>query len=166
MENIEAQCFCYAVDRQIKKLVQAADGIAIFSGDKWDDKLCNYLAAELRAPFYSEELGLVTKRELIQKSLLWYTKLGTLAAVKEIIEAVLGYAEIEEYTDGAYTFTVKTTDATLTGEKALEFAKQLESIKNVRSDFKGIQILITEELEILAGFIVHSSSKEELYMVY
>lgn len=165
-ERVDVQCFCYAIDQQIGKLIQTADKIAIFSDHKWDDGLCDYLAAELRTPFYSQDLGLETKRKLIQNSLQWYTRLGTTGAVEEIIEAVFGYAEIEEQTEGPYTFTVKTTDATITGEKAKEFANQLEAIKNVRSDFRGIQVLLTEDLHSFIGFMVHSGSAEELFMVY
>ncbi|NLK37975.1 MAG: hypothetical protein GX299_07815 [Epulopiscium sp.] len=164
--DVEIQCFCYAIDRQIQKLIAAADKISIFYTKKWDDRLCDYLAMELRTPFYSEDMALETKRELIGKSLFWYAKLGTADAVKEIIETVLGYAEIEEETSGPYTFTVCTTDATITGEKATEFARQIEGIKNVRSDFLGIQVLLTENMNVYIGFAGHSGSREELSMVY
>jgi len=165
-EQIDIQCFCDAVDIQIRKLLKAADGIAIFSDVRWNDSLCNYLGAELRTPFFSEKLGLETKRELIQKSLLWYGKLGTVSAVQEIIENVFGYAEIQESEDEAYSFSVRTTDATLTGEKASDFAKQIETIKNVRSQFKGIEMLVTDDMNTFVGFMLQVRSKEELFMVY
>lgn len=165
-ETPEAISLCYCVDNQVKLLVNQVAALRILSANNWDDATCDYLALEFRTPFYSEDFGLEKKRVLIKNSLKWFMSLGTTQAVKEIIEAVLGDAEIEENVDGAYTFSVNTTDASVIGDKATEFYFQMQNIKNVRSDYKGINVILSDDMNFVFATVAQSYSKEVLEMVY
>lgn len=162
----EAIALCYSIDNQVKLLLKQVAALNILSTSSWDDTTCDYLAAEFRTPFYDQDFGLEKKRNLIKKSLKWFMSLGTTQSVKDIIETVLGDAEIEENVDGAYTFSVNTTDTSVIGDKATEFYFQMEKIKNVRSDYKGINVIMSDDMNFVFATVAHSYSKEVLKMVY
>lgn len=87
--QVETQAFAYAVGRQIEKLCAYSDAArtyaAIATMPEW---LLDYMAVELRTPSYDENYSLNTKRALIQGSLLFYSQMGTPAAVNRIIETI------------------------------------------------------------------------------
>lgn len=162
----EAIALCYCLDNQVQLLLESVSALNILSASSWNDTTCDYLAAEFRTPFYSEDFGLEKKRKLIKNSLQWFMSLGTTHAVEDIIESVLGDAEIEENVDGAYTFAVNTTDTSVIGDKATEFYAQMQKIKNVRSDYKGINVIMSDDMSFVFAVVAHSYSKEVLKMVY
>ena len=96
--QVETQAFAYAVGRQIEKLCAYSDAArtyaAIATMPEW---LLDYMAVELRTPSYDENYSLKTKQALIQGSLLFYTQMGTPAAVNRIIETIFETGYIEEW---------------------------------------------------------------------
>lgn len=165
-QTTEAIALCYCLDNQVQLLLESVSALNILSASSWDNKTCDYLAAEFRTPFYDQDFGLEKKRNLIKNSLKWFMSLGTTQAVEDIIETVLGDAEIEENVDGAYTFSVNTTDTSVIGDKATEFYFHMEKIKNVRSDYKGINVIMSEDMNFVFATVAHSYSKEVMKMVY
>ena len=85
----EVQAIAYAVGRQVEKLCAYSDAArtyaAIATMPEW---LLDYMAVELRTPSYDENYSIKTKRALIEGSLLFYTQMGTPAAVNRIIETI------------------------------------------------------------------------------
>ena len=67
---------------------------AIATMPEW---LLDYMAVELRTPSYDENYSIKTKRALIEGSLLFYTQMGTPAAVNRIIETIFETGYIEEW---------------------------------------------------------------------
>ena len=96
--QVETQAFAYAVGRQIEKLCAYSDAArtyaAIATMPEW---LLDYMAVELRTPSYDENYSIKTKRTLIQGSLLFYTQMGTPAAVNRIIETIFETGYIEDW---------------------------------------------------------------------
>ena len=134
----ETQAFAYAVGRQIEKLCAysgaARTYAAIATMPEW---LLDYMAVELRTPSYDENYSLKTKRALIQGSLLFYTQMGTPAAVNRIIETIFETGYIEEwyeYDGEPHHFRAYVGDGGEVGPGELEeFRRVLSSVKRLSS---------------------------------
>ena len=136
--QVETKAFAYAVGRQIEKLCAYSDAArtyaAIATMPEW---LLDYMAVELRTPSYDENYSLKTKRELIQGSLLFYTQMGTPAAVNRIIETLFETGYIEEwyeYDGDPHHFRAYVGDGGEVGPGELEeFRRVLSSVKRLSS---------------------------------
>ena len=136
--QVETQAFAYAVGRQIEKLCAYSDAArtyaAIATMPEW---LLDYMAVELRTPSYDENYSLKTKRALIQGSLLFYTQMGTPAAVNRIIETIFETGYIEEwyeYEGDPHHFRAYVGDGGEVGPGELEeFRRVLSSVKRLSS---------------------------------
>ena len=136
--QVETQAFAYAVGRQIEKLCAYSDAArtyaAIATMPEW---LLDYMAVELRTPSYDENYSLKTKRALIQGSLLFYTQMGTPAAVNRIIETIFETGYIEEwyeYDGGPHHCRAYVGDGGEVGPGELEeFRRVLSSVKRLSS---------------------------------
>ena len=136
--QVETKAFAYAVGRQIEKLCAYSDAArtyaAIATMPEW---LLDYMAVELRTPSYDENYSLKTKRELIQGSLLFYTQMGTPAAVNRIIETIFETGYIEEwyeYDGEPHHFRAYVGDGGEVGPGELEeFRRVLSSVKRLSS---------------------------------
>lgn len=135
---VETKAFAYAVGRQIEKLCAYSDAArtyaAIATMPEW---LLDYMAVELRTPSYDENYSLKTKRALIQGSLLFYTQMGTPAAVNRIIETIFETGYIEEwyeYDGDPHHFRAYVGDGGEVGPGELEeFRRVLSSVKRLSS---------------------------------
>lgn len=136
--QVETQAFAYAVGRQIEKLCAYSNAArtyaAIATMPEW---LLDYMAVELRTPSYDENYSLKTKRALIQGSLLFYTQMGTPAAVNRIIETIFETGYIEEwyeYDGDPHHFRAYVGDGGEVGPGELEeFRRVLSSVKRLSS---------------------------------
>ena len=136
--QVETQAFAYAVGRQIEKLCAYSDAArtyaAIATMPEW---LLDYMAVELRTPSYDENYSLKTKRALIQGSLLFYTQMGTPAAVNRIIETIFETGYIEEwyeYDGDPHHFRAYVGDGGEVGPGELEESRRvLSSVKRLSS---------------------------------
>ena len=136
--QVETKAFAYAVGRQIEKLCAYSDAArtyaAIATMPEW---LLDYMAVELRTPSYDENYSLKTKRALIQGSLLFYTQMGTPAAVNRIIETIFETGYIEEwyeYDVDPHHFRAYVGDGGEVGPGELEeFRRVLSSVKRLSS---------------------------------
>ena len=136
--QVETKAFAYAVGRQIEKLCAYSDAArtyaAIATMPEW---LLDYMAVELRTPSYDENYSLNTKRALIQGSLLFYTQMGTPAAVNRIIETIFETGYIEEwyeYDGDPHHFRAYVGDGGEVGPGELEeFRRVLSSVKRLSS---------------------------------
>ena len=136
--QVETQAFAYAVGRQIEKLCAYSDAArtyaAIATMPEW---LLDYMAVELRTPSYDENYSLKTKRAMIQGSLLFYTQMGTPAAVNRIIETIFETGYIEEwyeYDGDPHHFRAYVGDGGEVGPGELEeFRRVLSSVKRLSS---------------------------------
>lgn len=152
--QVETQAFAYAVGRQIEKLCAYSDAArtyaAIATMPEW---LLDYMAVELRTPSYDENYSLKTKRALIQGSLLFYTQMGTPAAVNRIIETIFETGYIEEwyeYDGDPHHFRAYVGDGGEVGPGELEeFRRVLSSVKRLSSWLDDIITITTMDPEIV-----------------
>ena len=150
----ETQAFAYAVGRQIEKLCAYSDAArtyaAIATMPEW---LLDYMAVELRTPSYDENYSLKTKRALIQGSLLFYTQMGTPAAVNRIIETIFETGYIEEwyeYDGEPHHFRAYVGDGGEVGPGELEeFRRVLSSVKRLSSWLDDIITITTMDPDMV-----------------
>lgn len=137
----EVQAISYAISNMNKRLINFSKKVALYNAiDILDDCILDILAVELRTQYYDENLDIVIKRKLIKNTLVWYMKAGTPSAVEELVEAVFGTGEVEEWFDfngDPYTFRV-TTNAKLDPEGIEKFFKMINKVKNTRSHMDGL----------------------------
>lgn len=153
----ETRAFSFAIQQQLKKVMEGAARTKVWSNvtGLWHDML-DALAAELRAPNYSEEYALSVKRDLVQNTIAYYMKAGTPGAIKDIVEAIFTNGDVIEwysYGGAHHNFRVSTTNPAISGEKAEEFMRVVESIKRKSTIFNGVIVTAsTETMQCCTGF--------------
>lgn len=152
--QVETQAFAYAVGRQIKKLCAYSDAARTYAAiETMPEYLLDYMAVELRTPSYDENYSLKTKRALIQGSLLFYTQMGTPAAVNRIIETIFETGYIEEWFDydgDPHHFRAYVGDGGEVGPGELEELRRvLASVKRLSSWLDDIITITKMDPEIL-----------------
>ncbi len=146
--QVETQAFAYAVGKQVEKLIAFSDAARTYAAiSTMPEYLLDYMAVELRTPSYDETYSVKTKRALIHGSLLFYTQMGTPAAVNRIIETIFQTGYIEEwneYNGEPHHFRAYVGDGGEVEPGELEeFRRVLSSVKRLSSWLDDI-ITITE----------------------
>lgn len=150
----EVRAIACAVGRQVEKLCAYSDAArtyaAIATMPEW---LLDYMAVELRTPSYKESYSIKTKRALIQGSLLFYTQMGTPAAVNRIIETIFETGYIEEwyeYGGDPHHFRAYVGDGGQVGPGELdEFRGILSTVKRLSSWLDEIVTIAAFEPETI-----------------
>lgn len=160
----EVIAYCYAVDNQIKKIIEFCERIGIWSNiyAAWEP-VVDYLAVELRTQFYDKTLPIDIKRELVANTMRWYEKSGTDDVVKEVITYAFGSGEILEWYDygGEVShFKVITSDVEANDEKYELFLNILEQVKRKTSKLDSILVSLTGKTDTYYGVSIHEVSKE------
>lgn len=109
------------------------------------EPVLDYLAQELRAPYYSDELPIETKRGIIDRTFEWFMTAGTPAAVEELISVVFGLGELIEwpdyeeppYTPGTFDIL---TNATLTPDVVERFTSMVGRVKKESAHLRRVLI--------------------------
>lgn len=143
LQTIDNQCFCYALDRQIKRLKKLADNLTIWSDlDNVDPKYYDYLALCVRAPYYRSEYTDEQKLELIKTAIMSYRYAGTKKAINQLINIIFDEAEFipwYQYGGQPYHFRVQASD-TLTEDSTERFTNIIKKVKAARSIIDALQI--------------------------
>lgn len=117
------------------------------------------LAWQMHVDFYDSALPIAVRRELIRNSIRWHKRKGTPSAVEELISTIFDSGQINEwfnYGGAPYTFQVITTNESVTTDRAEQFIRALNSVKNERSWLDKVIIQIGEMLDINFAGIVHT----------
>lgn len=160
--DAEVAAISYAIHMQMIDIIKYSKRISVYASvDELPEDIVDLLAVESRSQYYKEDLELSRKREIVKKTLLWYHKAGTPAAVQELMEAVFGEGEVIEWFDyGAdpYKFKVK-TNATMTPNINEEFSALIKQVKNARSHIDSIEIEREIDQALYCGTTEHSQYK-------
>lgn len=84
---------------------------------------------------------------------------GTPSAVEELISTLFDEGRVEEwfeYGGEPYTFRVVTNNSSVTQDRAMEFIKALNSVKNARSWLDRVIITQMEDMQLYFAGIVHT----------
>lgn len=131
--------------------------------ERLPESLLDLVAYERHVDFYNNSLPIETKQKLVKESLYVHRIKGTPAAVKLLIETVFGDGEIEEwfeYNGEPYRFKVLTRNPSATQEKAEEFIKTIDSVKNKRSHLESVILIQSEQMDLYWGGFIHEGTKE------
>jgi len=161
-DDPQIKAFCYAVDRLNQKVFEKAQKTQIWSRlREMPEDVIDYLAAELRTPFYDKVKDIDTKRDMVANTFEWYAHLGTRETLVEIVNKVYGDVDITEWFefDGSpYTFRVKLHQILDGWREVEDFIKLLIWVKNTRSWMDRFTMADSWEkhlwhLEYTAGYI-------------
>lgn len=162
--DYKVQAYCYAIDNQIKKLLDRTKKINIWSNlENVDEDLLDYLAAELRTQYYSTTLDVKTKRKLISNTLVWYLKAGTKAALEELMTTAFGQGEIKEwyeYGGEPHHFKIITENSSTVDVNAALFLNMLDSIKRKTAVLDTIEIISVGKMNLNVGVISREITRE------
>ena len=143
--NAEIQALSFAILQEKRRIMERAAGTRTISMiDELPEDILDVLAVELRTPYYSGDLSLERKRDIIKKTLRWFFKAGTPAALEEFIAAVFGegyIVEWPEFTEPPYTpgtFDI-VTDARMTEDIVERFLQIVKQVKNTRSHLRRVR---------------------------
>lgn len=158
----EVQAVAYAIGRQVEKLCASADGAVTYAAIQTaPENVLDLLAIELGTPAYSEDYSLPVKRQLIAETLVFYTQMGTPAAVNRIIRTIFetGYiSEWWEYGGKPHHFKAHTTNPHITQANVEEFQRALSSVKRLSSWLDEIVLeLSTDPMQVYMGCWLHTA---------
>lgn len=136
----------YALKKGIQLIIDRSDMTRTQAMiDSLPERILDILAIELRTPYYSEDLEIDKKREIIKRTLLWHLTAGTPSAMRELISIVIGEGAIVEWPDfedppfTPGTFDIL-TDVQLTEDIVMLFIAIIERVKNERSHLRRLLI--------------------------
>lgn len=171
LKDARTKAFMYACDKQIEKLCERSNKAMVWCAiENVDERYLDYLAADCRTLFYNSSLSADVKRKLIANSQYWYMKLGTSAAMEEMINIVFSNNEttVEEwytYAGEAFHFRIAVSSKVTTIEIA-EFLKYINEVKNARSIFDYLVLqssnTLTFENESKLFHIAYEQCSDEL----
>ncbi|WP_404427314.1 phage tail protein I [Ureibacillus chungkukjangi] len=136
--------------------------------DHLESDVLDHVAYYFHVDFYDRSLDIETKRKLIKDSVYIHQIKGTPRAVEILIETLFDEGTVEEwfkYGGTPYRFRVVTSNKSVTQERAEEFVRALNTVKNTRSTLDGVVILRSENMDLYWGGIVHQGIKEEYRQV-
>ena len=135
--------------------------------DELEDSVLDEMAYELNIPWYDSTAPLLTKREIIKKSDLVYSKLGTKYAIEQIISSYFGTGELQEwfeYGGEPFHFKVLSDNPALVNENYELFLRLLNIAKRKSAHLDAILICLTGNLPLYAAAIPHEHSYERNVM--
>lgn len=161
-KNPEVCALSYALQCGTQILHHYYQKLYIYSDiSRQPEEILDLLAAELRTQYYSSDLSLDVKRQLVRNSLVWYMTAGTPAAVEELVSSVFGEGEVSEwfeYGDLPFYFKIK-TDTALTPDINNFFIDMIQKVKNTRSHLRSIEIHRIVDQNLYAGVGQHRQYK-------
>jgi phage tail P2-like protein len=158
-----------ALDKELQEVTQAVQECLFLSRiDDLPEAVLDHLAWQFHVDFYESDLPIEIKRELVRNFIRWHRRKGTPAAVEELVTAVFGDGEVQEwfeYSGQPYHFKVLTTNTSATTTDVQRFAKAVESVKNARSVLEAVEITATDEMSLFLGSVVHIADYQEIRQV-
>lgn len=148
----------YALNKAIQRLHGYCQNIGIYDSiDTLPEQILDLLAVELRTQYYDDTFSIEIKRALIKNTLNWYMHAGTAAAVSELIAAIFGNSEIEEwfnYDGEPFHFKIKTSNINSTDEMIQLAENLVKSVQNVRSQLEEVTVEVMQQLPLFHGCVV------------
>lgn len=153
-----------AVDLSFSVVANAVNKALILPRiDQLESDVLDHVAYFFHVDFYDRSLDIETKRRLIKESVYIHQVKGTPAAVEILIETLFDEGVVEEWFDyggSPYRFRVVTSNQSVTQERAEEFIRALNTVKNARSHLDNVIILQNEQMKLRFAGIVHEGIHE------
>ena len=166
-EDPDWVAFSYALKMGMQKLLGYMDTTMMYAAiDEQPETILDYMATELRSPYYEESADIDTKRNIIKKTIEWYLKAGTKASVEELIRTVIGsegtlveWPDFEGGPGTPGTFDVE-THAFLAEDTYDKFLRIIESQKDLTSHLRRILVRRNAGTKIYVGLAIKHTKDE------
>lgn len=142
----------YAVDRQLKKLMEAAGSIAVWTNTRnVPKKYYDYMAASIRAPYYASQYNENTRLGILESAFQVYMFAGTCKGVEELVCKVFSGEAIfipwYEYNGKAYHFKISVHSSPVR-DTHNKFKKILKRVQSKRSVLDLVEYIINLIIQI------------------
>ena len=155
--DARTQALGYAINKAMQRLLAYCQNISVYTTiDTLPEDILDLLAVELNTQYYDDSLSIRVKRSLIKNTLVWYMYTGTPAAVTELVKAVFGDGEIEEwfeYGGEPYHFKIYTSNINTTDDMLQQVTMLVGNIQNVRSHLEEVIVEVMQHLPLYNGCI-------------
>ncbi len=147
-EDVDMISLSYALRWGVAKMIEYTIRTRLYADiDNQPESTLDYMAVELKAQYYSEDLNITKKREIIKNVMNWYIKAGTKKAVEELVNVIFESGEVVEWFDfetagqvpGQFDINI-VADITMTPELFQEFSKMIENSKSISSHLRQIAV--------------------------
>lgn len=152
--------FSYALKMAMQKLIAFSETTRMYAAvDFQPENILDYMALELRSPYYEESADVETKRTIIKKTISWYMKAGTKASVEELVETILGDGKVVEWMDFAGgpgtpgVFDIE-TGSFLVADIYDRLSKIIERQKDLTSHLRRILVKRDGEINLFVGMAI------------
>ena len=143
MQDTDAECFSYALSKQMHRFIEMAEKLNLWGNLKnADPRYYDYIAACMRVPYYRSEFSDDVKLKLICHGYEIYRYAGTRAGVKDLINIIFDkavYINWDEYEGEQYHFKVLVYDV-LKEDAATMLTNVIQKVKAARSVMDSIEI--------------------------
>ena len=144
-----AEGFCYALERQLKKIVSVTPAVSLYANlENLDEKVLDALAFQYHIPEYMTNFSVEQKQKLLRGCLHSHQLRGTVAAVEQVVEKIFGFGYVEEwfeYNGQPYRFKVHTANPSVEDDMVAEFERILEATQNIRSVLEQVVVELSGE---------------------
>lgn len=159
-----AKALAYAVNRQMRKLLDYADRVMIFANiSSMSDTILDILAMELRLPYYDQSYSTAIKRELIRGALAYWAHTGTTGSLMTILTDIFGDAEIEEWYEYGSThgyFRILTENPNITGDTLAQFKKTAQNVKRLSAWLEEVLVdMAVPNMAVYSGFAMYDHTE-------
>ena len=145
-KDIETQCISYALSRAVALICEKSQDAKVLAGiGNLSESILDYLAVELRAQYYTQDMSREEKVRIVASTLPWYMGAGTKSALENLLRRVYGGGEVTEWFDydGGQPFHFKVkVNSTNNAFDSEDFTTTVMAIvngaKNARSILDGL----------------------------
>lgn len=166
-ENVQIKCISYAMKTETKRILDNLKSTLVYAGiDDLPDKILDYMAIELRSPYYDEAFDISRKREIIKNTLRWHMYAGTPSSMDELINTTFGDGNVIEwfiYGGDPAHFKVEIRDQ-MTPEKMKRFVETIDRVKPARAVLESVEVVSPARGPRLAGALNTSVNKNIIIM--
>ncbi|GAK06023.1 putative phage tail protein [Geomicrobium sp. JCM 19037] len=152
-----------SLDLGFFELVENSKKLAMIPNiNEQDHDVLDHLAFTFSVDAYERSMGLETKRELISDAVFLHQTRGTPAAVERLITTLFNDGRVEEwweYGGEPYMFRVITNNPSANQERALEFIRAVNAVKNMRSHLETVILEQMERMSLYWAGFVHQGDK-------
>lgn len=125
--------------------------------DRLDEAVLDILAYDLKVDWYDYDYPVKTKRELIKNSVLAHKRLGTVYAVKSVLNSLYPASELEEWftydgTPGCFRLNVNVSDSADTGAvevySTAEILRRIATVKRLSAHLEGVSYMVRNAIVV------------------
>lgn len=153
------QAMCAALTPQFRQLAEEVKLCMIYSRvDELDEAALDELAWQMHIDWYDATADITIKRQLIKTADDVHRKLGTPAAVEDIIKTYFGDGQVQEWWEYGGTngmFNVLTTNASISDTLAAQFARVIEPVKRKSQHLDQVIVNLSGTVSEYHACVVH-----------